>query len=80
MGFFLILAVFGGLLGAFFVSVNYMMGKFRKAYIGTNKGKKIIEVLLFVGVTSTVCFFAPSWIRDPCLVDNGSNFPTGQTF
>ena len=55
------MAVFGGFLGAFFVSVNYMMGKLRKAYIGTNKIKKVIETVLFTAVTCTVCFFAPSW-------------------
>lgn len=69
------MGVFGGLLGAFFVSVNYMMGKIRKRFIGTSKPRKIIETLVFVGVTATVCYFAPSWIKDPCLVDLNSNLP-----
>lgn len=75
MPFFLLIGVWGGLLGAFFVSVNYKMGILRKKYIGTNKFRKVLEVLLFVTVTSTICFFAPSWIRFPCLLDENSNLP-----
>ena len=69
------MAVFGGLLGAFFVSVNNVMGKLRKAYIGTSKVKKVIETLIFTAVTCTVCYFAPSWIND-CLNEDNSGFPS----
>mmetsp|Transcript_7852 Transcript_7852/g.7338 ORF Transcript_7852/g.7338 Transcript_7852/m.7338 type:complete len:123 (-) Transcript_7852:1331-1699(-) len=73
--FFILIGIFGGLLGAYFVSVNNFMGKMRKQYIGTNKIKKVIETLIYTAVTCTVTYFAPSWIND-CLNEQNSNFPS----
>jgi chloride channel 7 len=46
--FFLLMGVFGGLLGSMFVHVNYNIGKFRKQYINTSPYKKIAETLFWV--------------------------------
>lgn len=56
--FFLIMGVFGGILGACFVATNYYMGKLRKKYL-TTRTKKILETSAFVLVTATIMYFAP---------------------
>lgn len=72
--FFLIMGVFGGILGSFFVSTNYFMGKMRKKYL-TSRFKKFLETMFFVGVTATIIYFAPSFLPNPCLNDQDSGFP-----
>ncbi len=57
--FFLIMGVFGGLLGAMFVHVNYHMGKWRKQYLGASKWKKILETTFWVALTAIIMFFTP---------------------
>lgn len=56
--FFLIIGMLGGLLGAFFIFVNYNVNKIRKRLLDT-KWKKVIETLVLVVITSTVIYFAP---------------------
>lgn len=58
---FMLMGVFGGLLGAFFVAVHYNLGKFRKVYVNT-KTKKVIEAMLYVAVTCTIIFFSPIFL------------------
>jgi chloride channel 7 len=64
--FFLIIGMFGGLLGAFFIFVNYSVNKYRK-YILNTKWKKVVEVACIVFITCTIIFFAPMIIRNDCL-------------
>lgn len=51
-----VLGVIGGLLGALFVEAAFKLGVYRKKYINTNV-RKIIETLVFAGVTS-MAFYA----------------------
>jgi chloride channel 7 len=65
--FFLLMGVFGGLLGSMFVHVNYNIGKFRKQYINTSPYKKIAETLFWVFLTATIMYFSPLIIQSDCL-------------
>lgn len=65
--FFLILGMLGGLLGAFFIFVNYSINKLRKKYLKTS-WKKVCETLVLVFFTSTVIYFAPMLLNNDCLV------------
>ena len=56
--FFLILGMLGGLLGAFFIFVNYNINKIRKKYLKTG-WRKVNETLILVFFTATVIYFAP---------------------
>ena len=58
------MGVLGGLLGSFFVATNYFMSKLRKKFLGTNKVRKVIEAMVFVIVTSTICYYSPSFLSD----------------
>ncbi len=60
---FMLLGVFGGILGAFFVSGNHFFGKLRKRFL-TNKPKKVIETTLIVAITATIIFFAPAYMSN----------------
>lgn len=61
----------GGLLGAFFIFVNYNVNKIRKKLLDT-KWKKVIETLVLVVVTSTVIYFAPLMQKSECLLETES--------
>lgn len=74
---FCIMGFFGGLLGAFFVSGNYFFSKLRKAYVNT-KPKKVIEACIIVGITATIIFFSPIYIKNLCYEVDGSNI-TGES-
>ncbi len=78
--FFCIIGVFGGLLGSFFVATNYFMSKLRKKYLGTNKTKKIIEVMVFVLVTSTICFYSPSFLSNQCYSVTDSSYSEASVY
>lgn len=52
----IVLGIIGGLLGALFIDAAFRLGVYRKKYINTNL-RKIIETLVFAGVTS-VAFYA----------------------
>jgi len=64
--FFILLGALGGLLGAFFIYVNYTINKYRKYHL-TTKWMKVIEATLLVAITSTVIYFAPMILKDDCL-------------
>ena len=64
--FFIVLGVLGGLLGAFFIYVNYSINKLRKHYLDT-KWKKVLESIVLVAITATVIFFAPMILKNDCL-------------
>jgi H+/Cl- antiporter ClcA len=73
----LFLGLIGGLLGAFFIYVNYSINKLRKKYIDT-KLKKVLETVSLVFVTSTVIFFAPMIMRYSCFDNTEGNLETIQ--
>jgi H+/Cl- antiporter ClcA len=56
--FFVILGIFGGLLGSFFIYVNFELNLIRKKYL-TSKWLKISETVLLTAITATVLFFTP---------------------
>ena len=56
--FFVILGVFGGLLGAFFIYVNFSLNALRKKYLPTPR-MKAGETMALVALTATVYFFVP---------------------
>ena len=59
----------GGLLGAFFIFVNYNVNKLRKRLLNT-KWKKALETVVLVVLTSTVIFFAPLFLKDDCMPED----------
>jgi H+/Cl- antiporter ClcA len=63
--FFILLGALGGLLGAFFIFVNYTINKYRKQYLNT-KWKKVIEATCLVFITSTVIYYAPMILKNDC--------------
>jgi H+/Cl- antiporter ClcA len=58
--------VLGGLLGAFFIYVNYSINKLRKHHLNT-KWKKVFEAIILVAITATVIYFAPLILKNDCL-------------
>ena len=70
MPFFLFLGVLGGLLGAFFIFVNYNVNKLRKRYLKT-KWHKFAEVVVLIFLTSTVFYFAP--IINECIFNDSDD-------
>lgn len=61
-----ILGIIGGILGALFCSVNYMMSKWRKKTLNTNL-KKFLETMMYVFLTGTLMYFAPLIVSDECM-------------
>ena len=66
---FIILGAFGGVLGAFFIYVNFKISVLRKKYL-TTKWKKILETLTLVFLSSTVLFFCPMFTSCKAEGDN----------
>jgi chloride channel 7 len=64
--FFIILGALGGLLGAFFIFVNYSINKLRKKVL-TTKWLKVFEVVGLVFLTATIIYLAPLIIKNDCL-------------
>lgn len=60
---FTVIGIICGLLGAGYVYMNTLMGKFRKKYV-TDNFRKIIETCAWVFITATITFLAPAiWNR-----------------
>lgn len=55
----------GGLLGAFFIYVNYTVNKMRKHYLDT-KLKKVLETVVLVCLSTSIIFYAPMIMRYKC--------------
>ncbi|KAF2068823.1 hypothetical protein CYY_009854 [Polysphondylium violaceum] len=53
---FVLMGIFGGLLGALFVHLNVRINYLRKKYL-QDKRLKIVEVIVVVTITSFICFF-----------------------
>ena len=61
--FFLFLGALGGLLGAFFIFVNYNINKLRSFFVKTRL-KKFSETMILVFLTSSVIFLAPLILKN----------------
>jgi H+/Cl- antiporter ClcA len=68
----MIIGVLGGLLGALFIKVNFLVSSYRKKYF-SDKWKKVHEVVGLVLITCTVIYFAPMFLYNDCLdVEEGN--------
>ena len=70
--FFVILGIFGGLLGSFFIYVNFELNLIRKKYLNT-KFKKLIETILLCTLTATVLFYTPNILSKSCMSQDESS-------
>ena len=70
--FFIVLGIFGGLLGAFFIYVNAELNLIRKKYLTTNS-LKLLETILLTMITATVLFFTPKILSYSCMNENESS-------
>ena len=64
--FFIILGIFGGLLGSFFIYVNFELNLIRKKYL-TTKGLKVFETVALTAFTATVLYFTPKILSKSCM-------------
>ena len=64
--FFIILGIFGGLLGSFFIYINAEINLMRKKYL-TTKALKLAETLALTALTATVLFFTPKLLSSTCI-------------
>jgi chloride channel 7 len=63
--FFILFGALRGLLGSFFMFVNYTINKYRKQYLNPN-WKNVIEAICLVLITSTVIYYAPMLLKTDC--------------
>ena len=64
--FFVILGIFGGLLGSFFIYVNFELNEIRKKML-TSRWTKTLETVALVALTATVLFFTPRILSKSCM-------------
>lgn len=70
--FFIILGIFGGLLGAMFIYVNGEMNRLRKKVLKSNK-LKFIETIALTALTATVLFYTPNILSKNCMSQDESS-------
>ena len=70
--FFIILGVFGGLLGSFFIYVNFELNVIRKKYL-LSKHMKVIETVALTALTATVLFVTPRMLSMSCMSQDESS-------
>jgi chloride channel 7 len=70
-----VIGIIGGLLGAFFISVNTKMNDLRKNIL-TKKWMKPLETFVFCFITSTVIYYVPYWVSSCETIDH----PQGTDF
>ena len=70
--FFIILGIFGGLLGSFFIYVNGELNVIRKKML-TTKVSKLMETILLTALTATVLFFTPNILSKNCMSQDESS-------
>jgi len=66
------LGIFGGLLGSFFIYVNFELNLIRKKYL-TSKHLKIFETVALTALTASVLFFTPSILSKSCMSQDESS-------
>jgi chloride channel 7 len=64
--FFIILGIFGGLLGAMFVYVNGEINRLRKKVLKSNQ-LKFFETIALTTLTATVLFYTPNILSKNCM-------------
>ena len=64
--FFVILGIFGGLLGSFFIYVNFELNVIRKKYL-VSKNLKVFETIALTALTASVLFFTPRILSKSCM-------------
>ena len=70
--FFIILGIFGGLLGSFFIYVNFELNLIRKKYL-TTKSIKVVETVALTALTTTVLYFTPKILSKSCMSQDESS-------
>jgi chloride channel 7 len=70
--FFIILGIFGGLLGAMFIYVNGEVNRMRKKTLKSNKAK-LLETIALTALTATVLFFTPNILSKNCMSQDESS-------
>jgi chloride channel 7 len=70
--FFIILGIFGGLLGSFFIYVNAELNAIRKKVLKTNISK-LMETICLAALTATVLFFTPNILSKNCMSQDESS-------
>ena len=70
--FFIMLGIFGGLLGSFFIYVNFELNIIRKKLL-TAKWMKVLETVALVALTATVLFFTPRILSKSCMSQDESS-------
>lgn len=73
--FFIVLGVFGGLLGSFFIYVNFELNAIRKKYLTSNH-LKVIETIALTALTATVLFMSPRFLSANCMSKDESSVDT----
>lgn len=73
--FFILLGIFGGLLGSFFIYVNFELNLIRKKYLDS-KPKKVLETILLCALTATVLFYTPKILSRSCMSTDESSVDT----
>jgi len=66
------LGIFGGLLGSFFIYVNFELNIIRKKLL-TAKWMKVLETVALVALTATVLFFTPRILSKSCMSQDESS-------
>jgi len=66
-----IIGIIGGIIGSLFIRVNNRVNLIRKKLLGTHKGRKIIECLVLVIITTT-SFFLSAYFRN-CVAENDTD-------
>mmetsp|Transcript_15680 Transcript_15680/g.24040 ORF Transcript_15680/g.24040 Transcript_15680/m.24040 type:complete len:346 (+) Transcript_15680:770-1807(+) len=70
--FFIILGIFGGLLGSFFIYINFELNVIRKRLLKT-KALKVFETIALCALTATVLFVVPKILQNSCMSQDESN-------
>lgn len=70
--FFVILGVFGGLLGSCFIYINFEINALRKVYL-KSKIQKVLETIVLTAITATILFYTPSILSENCISQEESS-------
>ena len=66
-----IIGIIGGIIGSLFIRVNNRVNLIRKKLLGPHKGRRIIECIILVVITTTSMFLS-SYFRN-CVVENDTD-------
>jgi hypothetical protein len=66
-----IIGIIGGIIGSLFIRVNNRVNLIRKKLLGPHKGRRIIECIILVVITTTSMFLS-SYYRN-CVTENDAD-------